>query len=89
MFVCGKKPVFERNKPILEAIGGEVIILGPVGSASIAKIITNMLAFVHLWALGEGLMFGKQAGMQVGPLFDAILKSCGTALWPKPKGLKF
>ncbi len=86
VFVGGKKSVFERNKPILEAIGGEVIYLGPVGSASIAKIITNMLAFVHLWALGEGLMLGKQAGMEVGPLFEAILKSCGSSFVAETEG---
>lgn len=86
VFVGGKPAVFERHKPILELIGGEIVYLGPVGSASIAKVITNMLAFVHLWALGEGLMLGKQAGLQVGPLFEAILKSCGNSFVAETEG---
>ena len=86
VLVGGEKAVFEKYKPIFEIIGGEVIYLGALGNASIAKIITNMLAFVHLWMLGEGLMLGKQAGLEVGPLFETILRSCGNSFVAETEG---
>lgn len=86
VFVGGRLEVFERNRPLLQVIGGEVLYLGPLGSASIAKVITNMLAFIHLWALGEGLMLGRKAGLHVGPLFEAIKASCGNSFVAETEG---
>ena len=85
-FVGGQKEVFERNLPIIRAFSGEVHYLGSLGSASIAKVITNMLAFIHLWALGEGLMLGKRAGLEVGSLFESIKASCGNSFVAETEG---
>ena len=85
-FVGGPKKVFERSLPVVRAYAGEVHHLGPLGSASVAKVITNMLAFVHLWALGEGHMLGKCAGLEVGPLFEAIKASCGNSFVAETEG---
>ena len=85
-FVGGRREVFERNLPIIRAYAGDVHYLGPLGSASVAKVITNMLAFVHLWALGEGLMLGKCAGLDVGPLFESIKASCGNSFVAETEG---
>ncbi|MHB1220078.1 MAG: NAD-binding protein [Alphaproteobacteria bacterium] len=42
-----------------------------------AKLITNMLCFVHEQALGEGLMLGKKAGLDLPALIEAIQASYG------------
>ncbi len=86
ILVGGEKDVFERQRPILELFGGDIIHLGPVGSASIAKVVTNMMAAIHLWALGEGLMLGKCAGLEVGPLFEAVLASCAKSFVAETEG---
>ncbi len=56
ILVGGEAADFERCRPLLEAMGGAVLHVGPLGQASVLKVITNMLAFVHLVAAGEGLM---------------------------------
>ena len=86
VLVGGEKSIFEKHLPILEEIGGKIFYLGPLGSAAIAKVVTNMLAAVHLWTLGEGLMLGKCAGLEVGPLFEAIKASCGNSFVAETEG---
>ena len=49
--------------PLFEAMGGRVFHVGPLGRASDLKVITNMLAFIHLVACGEALMLAKRAGL--------------------------
>jgi 3-hydroxyisobutyrate dehydrogenase len=65
--------------PVLQAMGGQVLHMGPLGSASVVKVITNMLAFVHLVALGEGLMLGKTAGIDLAKAFEGIKASSGNS----------
>lgn len=86
VLVGGDPALFQRFRPLLEAVGGQILYLGPLGSASVAKLITNMLAFVHLWVLGEGLMLGKLAGLDLGALFQAILASCGNSFVAETEG---
>ena len=54
---CSSAATRRRSRPtsaLFEAIGGDVFHIGPLGSASVIKVITNMLAFVHLVAVGRG-----------------------------------
>ena len=85
-FVGGEQAVYEKYLSLLQVYAGEIHYLGTVGSASIAKLITNMLAFIHLWALGEGLMLGKRCGLDVGTLFEAIKLSCGNSFVAETEG---
>jgi 3-hydroxyisobutyrate dehydrogenase len=33
----------------MQAMGKKIFHMGPLGVAAIIKVITNMLAFIHLW----------------------------------------
>jgi len=79
ILVGGDEAVFARHRPILEIMGGEVRHMGPIGSASIVKVITNMLAFIHLWASGEALMLAKRAGVDLAKAFHGIRISSGNS----------
>ena len=85
-FVSGRREVFAANLPVIQAYAGDIHYLGPLGSASVAKVVTNMLAFIHLWALGEGLMLGRRAGLEVGALFESIKASCGNSFVAETEG---
>ena len=52
---------------------------GPIGSASVIKVITNMLAFVHLVAAGEALMLAKRGGLDLAQAFHVIKASSGNS----------
>jgi 3-hydroxyisobutyrate dehydrogenase len=75
----GDPAVFEAHRPALQAMGGKVFYMGPLGSASVIKVITNMLAFVHLVAAGEALMLAKRGGLDLAQSFEAIKASSGNS----------
>jgi 3-hydroxyisobutyrate dehydrogenase len=79
ILVGGPEETFQAMGPVLQAMGGQVLHMGPLGSASVVKVITNMLAFVHLVALGEGLMLGKTAGIDLAKAFEGIKASSGNS----------
>lgn len=75
----GDTAVFEAHRPALQAMGGEIFHMGPLGSASVIKVITNMLAFIHLVAAGEALMLARRGGLDLAQAFAAIKASSGNS----------
>ena len=59
---------------------------GPLGSAAIIKVITNMLAFIHLVADGEALMLAKRGGLDLAQAWQAITASSGTSFVHETEG---
>ncbi|MEY3700195.1 MAG: hypothetical protein RIT16_555 [Actinomycetota bacterium] len=79
VLVGGEDKVFQAHKAALAAMGNPVLYIGPLGSAAVIKVITNMLAFIHLVAAGEALMLAKRAGLDLGVAFEAIKESSGNS----------
>jgi 3-hydroxyisobutyrate dehydrogenase len=79
VLVGGAQRVFERHRPALAAMGGKVIHLGGIEQAAVTKVVTNMLAFIHLIAAGEALMLCAKAGVELRAAFEAIAASSGTS----------
>ncbi len=79
VLVGGEKSVFDTHRPALEAMGGRVIHLGGIEQAAVTKVVTNMLAFIHLIAAGEALMLCAKAGVDLRAAFEAIAASSGTS----------
>ncbi len=79
VLVGGERDAYEAHLPAFRAMGGQVFHMGPLGSASVIKVITNMLAFIHLVAAGEALMLARRGGLDLGQAFHAIKASSGTS----------
>jgi 3-hydroxyisobutyrate dehydrogenase len=79
VLVGGDEEAFRAHLPVFRAMGGAVIHMGPLGKASIIKVITNMLAFIHLAAAGEALMLAKRGGLDLKKSFEAIRASSGNS----------
>lgn len=79
VLVGGNEKVFLEYRQLLEAMGGEVIYMGALGKASVIKVVTNMLAFIHLVAAGEALMLAKAADLDLTRVFQAIKASSGNS----------
>jgi 3-hydroxyisobutyrate dehydrogenase len=75
----GDEEVFAAHRDLLEAIGGQVIHVGPLGKASVIKVITNMLAFIHLVAAGEALMLAQRGGVPLATAYEVIRASSGNS----------
>jgi 3-hydroxyisobutyrate dehydrogenase len=79
VIVGGDAEAFEQHRALLEAIGSPVYHVGALGQASVIKVITNMLAFIHLVAAGEALMLAKQGGLDLATAFEVIRSSSGNS----------
>jgi 3-hydroxyisobutyrate dehydrogenase len=77
--VGGDAALYERHRPAIEAMCAKSFLMGPVGSAAVIKVITNMLAFIHLVAAGEALMLAKQGGLNLAQAYHAIVASSGNS----------
>ena len=86
VLVGGDQAVFAEHETLLGAFGSPVLYMGPLGSAATIKVITNMLAFVHLVAVGEALMLAKQGGLDLAASFEAIAASSGTSFVHETEG---
>ena len=79
IFAGAERATFEKVLPALTAMGRRILHTGPLGSASVLKVVTNYLASVHLAALGEALMTAKMAGMDLNTAYEAIRISSGNS----------
>ena len=79
VIVGGEAAVFERHRAALQAMGGKIFNVGPIGKAAVIKVITNMLAFIHLVAAGEALMLAKKGGLDLAQAFHVIQASSGNS----------
>ncbi len=86
MLAGGDDDLFALHKPALEAMGNQIFHMGPLGSASIIKVITNMLAFIHLKACGESLMLAKRGGLDLAQAWHAIKASSGNSFVHETEG---
>ena len=86
VLAAGDKDLFELHHKALEAIGNKIFHMGPIGSAAVIKVITNMLAFIHLVADAEALMLAKRGGLDLAQAWNAITASSGTSFVHETEG---
>ena len=86
VLVGGDVDLFEMHRPALQAMGNKIFHMGPLGSAAVIKVITNMLAFIHLVADGEALMLAKRGGLDLKTAWEAIAASSGSSFVHETEG---
>ncbi|MGI9372167.1 MAG: NAD(P)-dependent oxidoreductase, partial [Hyphomicrobiales bacterium] len=79
IFAGCSRETFDRLLPLLTAMGRRILHTGPLGSASVLKVLTNYLATANLVTLCEALVTAKAAGMDLGTTYEAIRISSGNS----------
>jgi 3-hydroxyisobutyrate dehydrogenase len=77
IMVGGDPVVFAQARPILGAMGKNVVHVGPLGSGEVAKICNNLLAGVSMIAAAEAFTIGTRAGVDPKILHEIIRTSSG------------
>jgi 3-hydroxyisobutyrate dehydrogenase len=77
IMVGGETGVVAEARPILAALGKNVVHIGPLGSGEVAKICNNLLAGVSMIAAAEAFTIGIRAGVEPKILHDVIRTSSG------------
>ena len=79
IFAGCERSTFERILPLLTTMGRRILHTGPLGSASILKVITNYLATANLVSCCEALVTAKAAGMDLNTTWEAMRISSGNS----------
>ena len=72
IWVGGDKATYERHKRVLDAIGDQAAYIGPIGSATVAKLVHNMSGYAIQTVMAEVFSMGVKAGMDPLELWKAI-----------------
>ena len=76
--MCGGDAApFDRVRPVLEAFGRKIVLVGPVGAGHALKAVNNALLAVHIWSTTEGLAALAKAGVSPSAALDVINASSG------------
>jgi 3-hydroxyisobutyrate dehydrogenase len=77
IMVGGEARDFEEARPVLAAMGANIIHVGPVGSGEVAKLCNNLIAGVAAVAVSEAFRIAEGFGVDPKVLTDVISKSSG------------
>jgi 3-hydroxyisobutyrate dehydrogenase-like beta-hydroxyacid dehydrogenase len=72
IWVGGDERVFQEHKAVLNAIGDKATYIGPIGSATVAKLVHNMSGYALACALAETFSMGVKAGVEPLALWQAV-----------------
>ncbi len=86
IFAGCDRETFDRMLPMLTTLGRRVLHTGPIGSASVLKVMTNYLATANLLTLCEAMVTMKAAGMDMATTYEAITISSGTSFAAETEG---
>ena len=77
IMVGGSAEDFQAALPALQAMGANVIHVGPVGSGEVAKLCNNLIAGVAAVALSEAFRIAEGFGVDPKVVTEVIAKSSG------------
>jgi 3-hydroxyisobutyrate dehydrogenase len=75
-FMCGgDKTTFLKARPLLEAMGKNIVHCGGPGFGQVTKICNNMVAGITALAIAEAFVMGEQLGVERQTLYDVLSTS--------------
>src|SRR5215472_2211049 len=73
IIIAGAEPaVFNRWRPLLEAMLPRAAHVGPAGHATFVKLVANLLVGVHSLAAAEALTLARRAGLDLPRVLDIL-----------------
>jgi len=68
----GEPAVYDRALPVLQAMGGRITHVGPVGTGQVAKAANQVIVGLNIGAVAEALMLAKHAGADPARVREAL-----------------
>lgn len=72
IMVGGKPEIYEKCKPILEAMGKTITYIGGNGDGQVCKAVNQILVGTAMLGVAEALVFAKKAGVDVEKVHQAV-----------------
>ncbi|PWC54305.1 NAD(P)-dependent oxidoreductase [Azospirillum sp. TSO22-1] len=74
IMVGGDATAFGRAKPVMDAYGRSVVLMGESGAGQLTKMVNQICIAGLLQGLSEALAFAQKAGLDAGKAVDVISK---------------
>ena len=68
----GDEEVFERVRPVLDALGTTITLMGPVGAGAHTKACNQLVVAGTLVALAEASLLAERNGLDIGRVLDVL-----------------
>jgi 3-hydroxyisobutyrate dehydrogenase len=75
----GSEAAFKRAQPVLDAMGRVVVHAGPVGHGQMVKLINNAVAAANAAVVGQALVLGVRAGVDLDALTSVMAAGSGAS----------
>lgn len=72
IMVGGSDETVATVRPFLDAIGGSITHLGPVGAGQTCKLVNQILVVVTMLGVSEALVFAKAGGIDLDRTLEAV-----------------
>jgi 3-hydroxyisobutyrate dehydrogenase-like beta-hydroxyacid dehydrogenase len=79
IIVGGDEAVIDKQRPLLSSIGALVVHTGPHGSASVGKLVNNMLGLCNAAIAAEGMMIAAMAGVDLNKIVEVVSNGSGNS----------
>jgi len=79
VMVGGCPGVLASHTEFMRTYAMNILHMGPVGTASVVKVISNMLCAVHTVITGEAIMLAKKHNLNLTNFFHGIRASAGNS----------
>jgi 3-hydroxyisobutyrate dehydrogenase-like beta-hydroxyacid dehydrogenase len=79
IMVGGETDAFEWARPAFEAIGALIVHAGPLGHGQLVKVINNAVAAINASAVGQALLVGARAGVDLDALVAVMGAGSGAS----------
>jgi len=73
IMVGGKPEVFERVKPVFEAMGKNIVLVGDNGAGQVAKACNQIVVAVTIEGVAEALTFARKNDVDPAKVRDALM----------------
>lgn len=82
----GEKALFNECKPVLQAMGSDIVYCGTAGAGNTTKLANQIIVAVNIAAVSEAFMFAKRAGVDPQLVFEAIKEGLAGSAVMNAKG---
>ncbi len=77
MLLGGDAADIEKLSPVLDALTGKRVHVGPVSAGHSAKLFNNLLCGINLLAVGEAIRVARAAGLDIEQILDGVNAGSG------------
>ncbi|EHM02373.1 2-hydroxy-3-oxopropionate reductase [Acetobacteraceae bacterium AT-5844] len=79
IMVGGTQAAFDRAKPLFEAMGKNITLVGETGAGQTCKVANQIIVALTIEAVGEALVFASKAGADPAKVRQALMGGLATS----------